>query len=89
MQIDDILHERAERYGRFDRLSTISQRLKAVMFHYRKREDLSHGQAEALDMIASKVARILNGDADYTDSWDDIAGYAKLVADHLRTTMVR
>ncbi|CAB4120992.1 hypothetical protein UFOVP4_50 [uncultured Caudovirales phage] len=89
MEIENILAERAERYGQFERLSTIAQRLKAVMFHYRKREDLSHSQAEALDMIANKLARILNGDADYTDSWDDIAGYAKLVADHLRATAVR
>jgi hypothetical protein len=35
-------------------------------------------------MIAHKIGRILNGDPDYIDSWDDIAGYAKLVADRLR-----
>ena len=40
-------------------------------------------QLEALDMIAHKIARIINGDPDYADSWHDIAGYAKLVADRL------
>jgi hypothetical protein len=40
-------------------------------------------QAEALDMIFSKIARIVIGDPNHTDSWIDIAGYAKLVADRL------
>lgn len=34
-------------------------------------------------MIAHKIGRILNGDPNYADSWIDIAGYAKLVADRL------
>jgi hypothetical protein len=42
-------------------------------------------QAEALDMICHKIGRIVNGDPDYADSWIDIAGYAKLVADRLET----
>jgi hypothetical protein len=38
---------------------------------------------EALDMVAHKIGRILNGDPTYTDSWHDIAGYSKLVEDEL------
>ena len=38
---------------------------------------------EALFMIAHKIGRIVNGDPWYADSWVDIAGYAKLVADRL------
>ena len=34
-------------------------------------------------MIAHKLGRIVNGDPNYADSWDDIAGYAKLVSDEL------
>jgi hypothetical protein len=44
---------------------------------------LAPDQQEALDMIFAKIGRIINGDADYADSWIDIAGYAKLVADRL------
>jgi hypothetical protein len=36
-----------------------------------------------MDMIMHKIGRIVNGDPDYADSWVDIAGYAKLVADRL------
>ena len=35
---------------------------------------------EALDMIASKIARILSGDATHVDHWVDIGGYAELGA---------
>jgi hypothetical protein len=38
-------------------------------------------QIEALDMIALKLSRILSGQANFKDHWDDIAGYAKLGAE--------
>jgi hypothetical protein len=44
---------------------------------------LADDQREALDMIVHKIGRILNGDPNYQDSWQDIVGYAKLVADRL------
>lgn len=31
------------------------------------------------EMIAHKIARILNGDPNYADNWHDIAGYATLI----------
>jgi hypothetical protein len=46
--------------------------------------ELEDDQIEALDMIASKIARIVNGNPDHVDSWVDIAGYAQLVADRLQ-----
>jgi hypothetical protein len=36
-----------------------------------------------MTMIVHKLARIVNGDPNYGDSWRDIEGYAKLVADRL------
>lgn len=35
-------------------------------------------------MICHKMARIINGDPNYRDSWDDVAGYATLVAKRLK-----
>ena len=35
-------------------------------------------------MIAHKISRIVNGDANYMDSWVDIVGYAQLVIDKLQ-----
>ncbi len=44
---------------------------------------LANDQAQALDTICDKIARILNGDPNYIDNWHDIQGYAKLVEDRL------
>ena len=81
--IDATLAERGSRYGKFTDHATITQALKAVMFGYRDDLELAADQREALEMIAHKIGRIINGDPNYADSWVDIAGYAKLVADRL------
>lgn len=84
-QIDAILAERERRYGKFLELAKISQSLQAVMRHANSRLDkMQPDQREALEMIAHKIARILNGDPDYLDNWIDIAGYATLVANRLQ-----
>jgi hypothetical protein len=83
--IDAVLNERGSRYGKFESHAEITQILKREVARYltRQRKELSFDQQEALDMIFHKIGRIINGDPDYADSWVDIAGYAKLVADRL------
>jgi hypothetical protein len=83
--VNEVLNERGTRYGTFVGHAEISQQIKKLMRHYLKEREkqLAHDQMEALDMIAHKIARVINGDPDYADSWIDIAGYAKLVADRL------
>lgn len=87
--IDAILTERGSRYGPFLSHAMITQELKSTFEHHINGlgKALMPDQKEALDMIAHKIGRIINGDPDYIDSWDDIAGYAKLVADRLRGTV--
>ncbi len=77
------LVERGNRYGPFDGHAKITWSLKRAMFNTPRYSHMADDQKEALDMIAHKIGRILNGDPDYADSWIDIAGYAKLVADRL------
>lgn len=83
--IDAVLDERGSRYGKFDAHAEITQTLKrqAAWYLSLREKKLSFDQQEALDMIFHKIGRIINGDPDYADSWVDIAGYAKLVADRL------
>ena len=80
------LTERGNRYGTFTGHAGITQDLKTVIAeHLEAREKrLAPDQQESLDMICHKIGRIINGGADYDDSWVDIAGYAKLVADRLQ-----
>lgn len=77
------LAERGERYGAFTGHAKISQSIKSAMIDSPNWMRLADDQREALEMVAHKVARILNGDPDYHDSWHDIIGYTQLVADRL------
>lgn len=77
------LEQRGSRYGSFDGHARITQNLKRAMADSPNWNDLADDQRETLEMVAHKIGRILNGDPDYDDSWVDIAGYAKLVADRL------
>jgi hypothetical protein len=83
--IDTTLDQRAAHYGLFAGQAEISQNFKQLVYHYLVHRDktLDVDQAEALEMIVHKIARIINGDADYADSWRDIAGYAMLISDRL------
>lgn len=82
--LDATLKERGSRYGSFDKHAEITMRLKRQMRATPKWGYMEDDQMEALDMVAHKIGRILNGDPNYADSWVDIAGYAKLVADRLQ-----
>lgn len=81
--ISSILAERESRYGSFKSHATITQVLKTEMKSSPKWWNLSDSQKEALEMIAHKIGRILNGDPNYLDSWVDLAGYAQLVVNEL------
>jgi hypothetical protein len=85
---DAMLADRGTRYGTFAGHARISQNIKDAIFgamEQDKFDALAADQVEALEMIAHKIARIVNGDPNYADSWVDIGGYAKLVSDRLET----
>lgn len=77
---DPLLVERQRTHGSFQTNAELSQHLKSVMFTGGYRT-LSPIHAEALDMIALKIGRVLSGQANHKDHWDDIAGYAKLASE--------
>ena len=83
--IVETLNERGHRYGTFTGHAEVTQGLKRLMANElaKRNKVLADDQWEALEMVAHKIGRIINGDPNYADSWIDIAGYAKLVADRL------
>lgn len=81
--VSNTLNARGARYGAFAGQAGISQALKEIMQQSPNWGSLDPDMAEALDMIQHKIARILNGDPRYADSWHDIAGYAALVDQRL------
>jgi len=81
--IDATLAERGSRYGEFTDHAEVTQAIKNAMADSNNWSRLGDDQREALEMVAHKVGRILNGDPDYIDSWTDIIGYTRLVEKRL------
>jgi Domain of unknown function (DUF6378) len=77
------LAERGARYGSFSNHAVIAQRLKRDMWVCANWPNLADDQKQALEVVADKIARILNGDPNYADNWHDIAGYVRLVEERL------
>ena len=76
--LNKTLEERAKTHGSFKDHSEISQNIKFIISSSKNYEVLASFQKEALDMIAHKMARILQGNPHEKDHWHDIAGYATL-----------
>lgn len=83
-EINNILDERGNRYGDFASNATTTQLIKQAINLGDTADKLAFYQRESLEMIAHKISRIVNGDANYMDSWVDIVGYAQLVIDKLQ-----
>lgn len=81
--IEEVLKQRKETYGSFKGHAEISQSLKSAMKSSPNWGSMKSDQRESLEMIQHKIARILNGDPDYSDSYLDIAGYAMLIFNDL------
>ena len=77
---ETLLAERGKTHGDYAEHSQITQDLKFVMTSSPGYARLTAAQRETLDMTAHKIGRILAGDPNFKDHWDDIAGYNTLVA---------
>ena len=77
--VDDTIQERGKRYGTFSEQSLIAQNIKISIKNSPNWDRLRPDQREALEMIATKMSRILYGDSNYIDNWHDIACYATLI----------
>lgn len=83
IDIDQILTARGENYGDFYTHALVTQRMKDALQLGNSWHRCTCAQKEALEMIAHKIGRIVNGDPSYQDSWTDIIGYARLIEDVL------
>ena len=83
--IEATLAERQAQYGCFEDVAFVTENIMATLSKVRTNglNDLPYPHRMALYMIASKMARIVNGDYNHKDGWHDIGGYSKLVEDLL------
>ena len=77
--VTETLDTRGNRYGEYTNVSATSQALKCTLRSGDSWNTMEPYMQESLDLIANKLARIVNGDPFYDDSWHDVGGYAKLV----------
>lgn len=82
------LAERGISYGTFFDNASSAQLIKFALRSGANWNKLENDQKEAMEQIASKLGRLLTGDYNHLDSWHDISGYAKLVADRLRVPVL-
>lgn len=83
MPVDALLNEREATHGNFSDTSFRAQEIKRVFHNGRNWRALTHTQREALDMMASKLSRILEGNPSEIDHWADLSGYAECVVRYL------
>lgn len=79
--VDATLAERQSTYGNFEDVAFVTENIMSILAQVRVNglNDLPNTHRMALYMIASKMARIVNGDFNHLDSWHDIGGYSKLI----------
>lgn len=86
--INTTLNARQSTYGDYSDVAAITQSLMRIVESGASYEQMSDVQKTSLFMIANKMARIVNGDPAYDDSWHDIAGYSTLVVNDLKNAPV-
>jgi ubiquitin C-terminal hydrolase len=84
MRNSPILEEREVTHGDFEMKSIWIQEIMENLVGLYSYQEMEADKKEAIHMILVKLSRILYGNHDHKDHWDDIAGYAQLVSERLK-----
>ena len=84
-EIEQILAQRKEQYGEYKAVAKMTAKAcKALKIDDGlRKKHFAHWFAAV--MILNKLARVRNGEINHKDSWDDIAGYARLISQLIKT----
>lgn len=85
VDVNALLAERAKTHGDYTEHAECTQFLKNYYRTWKNWDKLTPCQKETMDMIAHKQGRILTGNPNIQDHWDDISGYSTLVSQRLVT----
>lgn len=78
------LVDRAKTHGHYEEQAKTAQAIKETMRMAPNWLGLDADQRESLDLIATKLSRILHGDPDVADHWHDLGGYPLLIEQRLK-----
>lgn len=73
--------QRGATHGDFSENAELAQYLKSALNFCPRWDTMIPAHRECLDLIMTKIARIMSGDPDFADHWNDIEGYARLAKD--------
>lgn len=82
--MNELLESRKSRYGSFREQAELAQTIKDAMKMSANWDILQGYQKEGLEMVAHKIARMLNGDSLYEDNLVDIIGYTQRILECTR-----
>ena len=80
------LDARHETHGDYTNTAQVSQHLKNTIRNARNWNRLSCDKKESLDLIMTKISRIMSGEPNEPDHWLDLEGYARLARERLGET---
>ncbi len=84
MNAEALLEERGTTHGSFTENAIYGQELRSLFRSAVGWTAMPPVQREALDNIATKLSRILSGQADFSGHWEDVEGYARLAREACR-----
>lgn len=72
---DGLLNQRGATHGNYMTMAASIQAIKDVLHRGSNWDKMHSGHKEALELIATKIGRIIEGDPGFEDHWVDGAGY--------------
>lgn len=78
-----ILEQRERTHGDYYEVARVSQALKEAL-RFGPINEVPKLHRESLEMICTKMARIVCGDHNEPDHWTDISGYSQLVLNNIK-----
>lgn len=84
-----LLEKRQTEYGDYRMQCSVKQPLLATAINAPNWPRLTNSQQESINMIFTKISRVLTGNPDHVDNWDDIAGYATLISKQIKGEIIK
>ena len=81
---NDLIEERSKTHGDYPSKAKMIQEVKDRLRNTQNWPDLKPEMKESLDLVCTKIGRILYGDFKTKDHWDDIGGYVELISRGLK-----
>lgn len=79
----NLLNEREKTHGKFEDVAHVAQEFKTTIWAMQETNGLPWVLKEALEMMCTKIARIVSGDCYERDHWVDLIGYSQLALTYI------